>query len=185
MKPVKQNVELRLRDYMASPDGWGREEGRRVHRALLEVIERLPGRRVFRVSLEGVRRTDASFPRESVVELARRFRGHRGFCLVDVYGRDLVDNWDAAATKRDQPLLCWVGKRWQLLGPRPSRGTQDAFELIMATEKCFASEAAKSLGISLTNASTKLKQLLEAGFVLREELISPSGGVEYLYRRIR
>ncbi len=169
---------------MDDQDGWGHEQGRRVHEALLGKLEACPTGQVVRVSLDGVRRTDASFPRESVVELARRYRGQRGFCLVDAADPDIFDNWDAAALKRDQPILCWGGDNWRLLGPEPSRGNKAMFRLVMAGETT-ASSAAQKLGLTLTNASTKLKQLLEGGFVLRREEPAPSGGIEYVYFRIR
>ena len=175
---------LRLRDYMDDQDGWGHEQGHRVFEALLKSLEGLPASRVIRVSLSGVRRTDASFPRESVIELARRFRGERGFCLVDVRDPDLLDNWDAAALKRGQPLVSWWGDNWRLLGPSPSRGNTKTFEYLMATESATASHVAKILTLSLTNASTKLKQLLEGGYLLRSEETAQSGGVEYVYHRI-
>ena len=78
---------------MPEQDGWGHEQGRLVFSRLLKAVEANPETEIFLISLEGVRRTDASFPRESVVELARRYREHRGFCLVGVQDEDLLDNW--------------------------------------------------------------------------------------------
>ncbi len=170
---------------MPEADGWGHAQGRLVFTKLLARVDAHPEARVFRISLDGVRRTDASFPRESVVELARRYRGHRGFCLIDVQDQDLLDNWDAAASKRDQPILAWRGDDCRVLGPRPSRGNDDIFCLLLNEAGATASAAAKKLGIKLNNASTKLKQLLEQGFVLRREEIAASGGVEYTYYVIR
>jgi len=183
---MKENgLLLRLRDFMENSDGWGHEHGQVVHRKLLRALEGTPGRSIVRISLDGVRRTDASFPRESVVELARRYRGQKGFCLIDAADDDLLDNWDAAASKRDQPLIYWKGNKHRVLGPRPGRGNEGVFEFLMNRESTTASEAAGALKLGLTNASSKLKHLLDKGFVLRHEEIAPSGGVEYVYYRIR
>ena len=151
---------------------------------LLKVVEANPETEIFRISLEGVRRTDASFPRESVVELARRYREHRGFCLVGVQDEDLLDNWDAAALKRDQPIIAWKDEKHRILGPQPSRGNKELLELVLSNRSVSASNAAKRLNLKLNNASTKLKQLLEQGFILRNEVAAPSGGVEFTYYRI-
>ena len=179
------DVTLCLRDLMEDQDGWGHEQGRRVHERLLKKMEEYPGKQVFRISLRGVRRTDASFPRESVVELARRFRGEKGFCLVDVGDPDLLDNWESAAIKREHPILRWNDSSWDLLGPAPSRGNRKMFEHVMERSTTTAKAAAQCLNLNLTNASTKLKQLLEGGFVLRREETATSGGVEYVYFAIR
>ena len=74
LRSVKEiYLPLRLRDFMDSSEGWGHEHGQAVHLKLLKAVESNPGKAIVRLSLDGVRRTDASFPRESVVELARRF----------------------------------------------------------------------------------------------------------------
>ena len=186
MAPVNQSVlEFRLRQFMSSPDGWGHSQGREVFSKLLAEVESKPGRQIIRISLAGVRRTDASFPRESVVELARRYRGHKGICLADVEDEDLLENWDAAAFRREQPIMCWSGSDYRILGPKPSSGNVHMLTIVLAEGCLTASKAAASLGLKLTNASTKLKQLLEQGFLLRKDEIAPSGGVEYLYFRIK
>ena len=41
------------------------------------------------------------------------------------------------------------------------------------------------LDLTITNASTKLKQLLEQGYLMRKQEMATSGGVEYLYFPIR
>lgn len=179
-------MEIRLRDHMTRSDGWGHEEGREVFTKLLHTVERNPGKRIFRVSLTGVSRTDASFPRESVMELARRYRGDKGFCLVDVTDVDILDNWAAAAEKKNQPMVVWLSDgSHRLIGPQPSKGNASTFEFALQTPIVRAAEAADALGLKVQNASTKLKQLWEQGFLLRREDVADSGGVEFLYFRIR
>ena len=98
---------LRLRDFLNSPEGWGRDQGREVHRRLIDFVEANPGVTIFRVSLEGVARVDISFASETVVELASRYRRKKGFCFVDLTDTDMRENWDAAASRRNQPLMVW------------------------------------------------------------------------------
>jgi len=178
-------MRIRLRDLMEEDDGWGHEQGQEVHQRLLAEVRKHPAEPDFQVSLEGVRRTDSSFPRESVMEAARRFRGHRGFCLADVVDNDLLDNWDAAASRVEQPLVLWTGEAWRILGPQPSEGTRAALEYALSQPSVTASEVASHLGLQVPNVSNKLKALFASGYLLRSERPAPTGGIEHVYRRIK
>lgn len=176
---------LALREFMGRPEGWGRGQGREVYQHLLRYVEENPGTLLFRVSMKGVQRVDISFASETVVELARRFRGTKGFCLVDVTDSDLIENWDAAAAKRRQPLLVWHGKTAQLIGAKPTQGCQEAFQFALERPQVRAAEfASAKKDVSIANASMKFKQLWEQGFLLRCESAADTGGVEYVYQRI-
>jgi hypothetical protein len=178
-------MNIRLITYMGDSDGWGHVLGRRVYEQLRSLVETHPEELIIRISLEGVERTDISFPRESVVELARSYRGQRGFCLTDVHDQDLLDNWDAAAFRREQPLFVWNnGEFFRLLGPQPSAGLQDMLEYVRSVPVARTSEAAAVLNLKVPNASNKLKQLWQEGYILRREQSATSGGVEYEYLRI-
>jgi len=187
MKSVKQKFAplVRLADLMQHPDGWGRSQGREVFQKLVEIVESRPGVMVFRVSLAGVRRTDISFASETVVELAKRYRGGKGFYLTDITDPDMEENWDAAARKASQPLMVeGEGGRLRVLGNRPSTGNLGAFKFALERSSARATEFAAEADLSITNASTKFKQLWEQGFLLRRENLAPSGGVEFEYFRI-
>jgi hypothetical protein len=176
-------VDLRLREFMEEDEGWGREAGRLTFQRLMSFVEQHAGTLVFRVSLAGVRRIDISFASETIVQLARRYRGEKGFCFIDLVDIDQRENWEAAAQRAKQPLLLWnrQGKP-QILGVEPSQGIADALKFALVKSKTRAAEYAKSSrNVSLTNASTKFKQLWEQGFLLRCEAAAPSGGVEYVY----
>lgn len=176
---------IRLRDFMDEPDGWGRAQGREVHARLLAHVERNPGIAVFRVSLEDVRRVDISFASETIVELARRYRGLKGFCLVDALDTDMVENWEAAAAKKGQPILVWDGERARALGVEPSSGNRDALAFAMSRSPSRAAEFAEGReDMSIANASAKFKQLWQQGFLLRREGSAGSGGTEFIYHRI-
>jgi len=175
---------LPLVDFMDRPEGWGRSQGREVYQRLLGFVEENPGVGVFRISMHGVQRVDISFSSEAIVELARRFRKIKGFCLTDVTDSDLLENIDAACVKKDQPMLVIQDRAQALIGPSPSEGTREALEFAMEHPEVLASELALEKGISLPNASMKLKALWDQGFLMRNEAIADTGGVEYRYRRI-
>jgi hypothetical protein len=185
MKPMNEVVRvLQLRNVMDRGEGWGRDQGREVYQRMLRFVEDNPGVAIFKVSMKGVNRLDISFSSETIVELARRFRSRKGFCLVDLTDRDLIENLDAAAEKKDQPMLVWHGKSADLIGAEPSEGTREAFAFAMSRSECKAAEFATRRGISIANASMKFKQLWEQGFLLRRETAADSGGVEFVYQRI-
>lgn len=175
---------LPFRDFMDRPEGWGRAEGREVYQRLLEFVESSAGTTVFKVSMKGVKRIDMSFSSETIVELARRFRKTKGFCLVDLNDQDMMENLNAAAEKKDQPMLVWRERSAQLIGSDPSEGTREAFEFAMGRPQTRATQFATEKGIGIQNASMKFKQLWEQGFLLRRESTADTGGVEFVYHRI-
>jgi len=176
-------VDLRLREFMEEDEGWGREAGRLTFPRLVSFVEQHAGVLIFRVSLAGVRRIDISFASETIVQLARRYRGDRGFCFIDLIDIDQRENFEAAAQRAKQPLLLWnKNGNPEVLGVEPSQGIADALRFALIRKKARAADYANSSrNVSLTNASTKFKQLWEQGFLLRSETGAPSGGVEYVY----
>lgn len=176
---------IRLRDLMDSAQGWGREQGRQVFQRLIQQVEASPGKSVIEVSLRGVERSDISFASETVVELAKRYRGSKGFCLTHVADADLLENWDSAAAKKAQPLMVWDAADGRVIGPQPSQGNMPAFEYVLGRGSVTASDLASEFDLQITNASMKLKQLWEQGFVLRRQEIAESGGIEFRYLPIR
>jgi len=179
-------IQIRLRDFMQRDDGWGHEDGKRVLDEIMRFLGVHSHSEIVRISIDGVRMTDASFPRESVVELARRYRlEKKGVSLTNFFDEDLLDNWDAAALKKEQPLLVWNDDQYRIIGPLPSVGNKEIFELAMSHQSITASAAAKALDLKIANASMKLRQLEMQGYLLRKEVVSPSGGIEFVYFRIK
>ena len=181
----ENSVTLQLYDFMDTHEGWGRDQGRKVYQRLIDFVETKPGIMIFKVSLKGTTRVDISFASETVMELARRYRGKKGFCFIDLTDRDMLENWEAAAERKGQPIMVWEGKKGRVIGVDPSRGTLDAFKFALERERTRAAEfAASTPAMSIANASTKFKQLWEQGFLLRRENVAESGGVEFTYYRI-
>jgi hypothetical protein len=182
---VLNSETLTLKDFMkGSSQGWGREQGRAIYGDLLTFVENKPGTLVFFVSLSGVERMDISFASESVVELARRFRGSKGFAMTDVADADMLENLEAAAARKHQPLVIRMESNTRVLGMQPSRGNTDAFQFVQSHQTARAAQFAAANNMPIANASMKFKQLWEQGFLLRRESVAESGGVEFVYFRI-
>lgn len=183
MKQTYCNVKLL--DLTKNPDVWGNAKGKEVGTLLQNFIHGHPATDVFKVSFEGIERTDASFSREAVVEIASRFRTKHALTIVDLDDDDLIENLEVAAVKKEQPLFLWQDDSWKLLGPSPTKGNTDLLNYILTVAETTASTAASVLDLKLTNASTKLKQLWESGYIMRREEMAPSGGIEFIYYRIK
>ena len=182
----ENHATIKLCDHMSSPEGWGRTQGREVYGKLIDFVEANSGVTIFQISLEGVRRVDFSFASETLIELARRYSGHKGFYFSAPIDPNMLENLDAAAEKKKQPLMVWNGVDCRIIGMRPSQGTSGALRFALQRETTRAAEFVfANPGVSIANASMKFKQLWEQGFLLRREDISGSGGVEYVYYRIK
>lgn len=176
---------IKLRDLTRTPHPFGNVEGKEVFRKLLDLVDKSPSTVVFGISLKGVEATDASFPRESVISVAKQLRGEKGFYLADLFNRDLIDNWSYAARAKEQPLVIWNKEDFEIIGPELNASTRELVEYVLSKKSVLASQVASDLGLSVPNASTRLKNLVHQGFILRTEDVADTGGIEYRYTAIK
>ncbi|QQN27376.1 MarR family transcriptional regulator [Pseudomonas syringae group genomosp. 3] len=175
---------IKLLDLTGDDHPFGNVQGKATFRMLLDVVEANPHALIFGISLDGIEATDASFPRESVVAVAKLFKGERGFFLKDVKSRDLLDNWRYAAQAKEQPLTVWTNRSFEVIGPELSPSAADLLGCVLSNGSITTARAADLLKISVPNASTKLKKLLDSGYILRAEEAAESGGIEFMYYAI-
>lgn len=182
------NIHLKLADFMpfdpnadGTIDGWGVEDGEHVARELAQYIASKTEADTFEISLAGVRRIDASFPREAFLRLALEHVGKKGFYVTNVANEVLLDNIRAGADKLNFPIHAECNGKWELLGPKPKRTQVSLYEYVMNNGWIAASEVAEALDLKINNASNKLKELVSSGLLMRKEGIAESGGVEFYY----
>lgn len=182
----EKSVTCRLLSLMDTNEGWGRNQGREVYQSLIAFVERNPTAAVIQISLADIKKMDMSFASETIVELARRYRGSRGICLIDAMNPDMVENIGAAAERKEQPLFVYGGEQPHIVGLQPSKGLVGALDFALTRPKTRATEFASAQdGVSIQNASMKFKQLWQQGFLLRREDVAESGGVEFSYHPIQ
>jgi hypothetical protein len=181
----RNSLIMKLLDFTSSASPFGNVEGKAVFRKLVDFIDANPHAKVIGISLDGIESTDASFPRESVIAVAKHYRGERGIFLTDLNDRDLIDNWTYAARAKDQPMVIWNADTFELIGPEINPSTRTLVDYVLDKRAVLASQAAADLGLSVQNASTRLKGLVAAGYFLRAEEAAGSGGIEFKYRAIR
>ncbi|MBE2164535.1 winged helix-turn-helix transcriptional regulator [Acinetobacter oleivorans] len=185
---MNENIHvMKLIDYCSgNPMPFGNQKGRDVFPQLKAIIDSAPAQRIFEISFDGIEFTDSSFARESVLLLAKMYRGNKGLYLshFDPKNVDMLDNWDYAAEKVEQPILVKMGEEARLLGNRLSSSNQEVFDLVMKTKEITTNKVAAQLNLSVPNASTKLKKLVDEGYILRVEEVAESGGIEFIYKSI-
>jgi len=183
---MKQNsMVINLREFTSGDHPFGNVQGRQTYNKLAEFIDANPSQAVFGISLNEIVATDASFPRESIIAIAKQYRGEKGFFLEGIKSRDLIDNWNYAARAKEQPLVIWSEEGFELIGPEVSSSTKALLEYIFANLSVTTSRVASDLHITVQNASTQLKKLVNLGFIMRSEEIAESGGLEYIYNAIK
>ncbi|WP_114972232.1 winged helix-turn-helix domain-containing protein [Rhodoferax ferrireducens] len=181
----QKSVIIKLRTLTKNARPFGNSEGKDVFRALMDFVEQNVTVHVFGVSLDGIEATDASFPRESVISVAKQLRGEKGFYLADLTNRDLIDNWNYAAQAKEQPLVIWSNGSFEIIGPVLSKSTRELVEYVLVKGPALATQVANDLGLSVPNASTRLKNLVLDGYIRRTEDVAESGGIEYKYSAIK
>lgn len=181
----QKSTIVKLRVFTKSAHPFGNNEGKEVFRKLMEFVEQHTSTEVFGISLDGIEATDASFPRESVISVAKQLRGEKGFYLADLSNRDLIDNWSYAARAKEQPLVIWTGSDFEIIGPELNKSTRELVEYVLTKGTVLASQVASDLGLSVPNASTRLKNLVLQGYIRRTEDVAESGGIEYRYTAIK
>lgn len=181
----QKSIVVRLLDFTEGNRPFGNKQGKAVFRQLADLVESQPEVRVFGVSLLGIEATDASFPRESVISLAKQLRGERGIYLTDIQNRDLIDNWNYAALAKEQPVVIWNGPDFEVIGAEMNQATKTLVEYVLQKGEVTTSQVAADLGLSVQNASTRLKNLVLQGYFLRVEEVADSGGIEFKYLAIK
>ena len=131
---MNERIIIKLLDIVGDDIAIGNEEGREAFQALSRIVNKNPEQTVFEISLDGISATDASFPRESVVNLAKSLRGEKAFFLSNFKNKDLIDNWSYGADAKDQPLLILDDGKQLWIGPRVKSATKKLLDFIYNQE---------------------------------------------------
>lgn len=180
-----KNIIIKLSNLIVGDTAFGNEEGRNVYQKLSKELDSYPDKNIFGISIKGIRATDASFPRESVISLIKSKRGEKGFYLLDFCSKDLMDNWNYAAKAKDQPIIVLTDGGYEVIGPDLNKGAKDLLDFIMKEGVVTTAKVAEAFDISVQNASAKLKKLHLQGLMLGVKDVAESGGLEFVYKAIK
>lgn len=98
--------------------------------------------------------------------------------------QDIIDNIDYIAQVLKQPIAIKLDQGIQILGPRLTKANLEILELILEQKKVTTALVANAFDISVPNASSKLKKLVDDGYILRFEETAETGGIEFIYQSI-
>ena len=175
---------IKLLDITKDDHPNGNVKGKEVFAELLKVIESHLSIDTFGISLKGIVATDASFPRESVMAIAKHFSGEKFIYLTDLEDDDLIDNWTYGSIAKDQPITLWDGNNVSFIGPDMSKSVKELINYLLVKKKVTTSQLSNDLDITIHNASTRLKNVFKLGYVKRIEEVAESGGKEFIYQLI-
>lgn len=181
----QKNPIIHLLDLTGDDSPYGNDQGQAIHAKLKKELNKYPYAKIIGISLKGIKRTDSSFPRESVISLAKEKREEIGFYLKDFANNDMIDNWHYAANAKDQPLIVILGKEFKVIGPELSADTLKIFAFVMSEERVTTSMVAEKFNLSAPNASGKLKKLLKQGLLIGSKETAETGGLEYVFSAIK
>jgi hypothetical protein len=180
----EKSFRVPLAEYLHK-EAWGIEHGR----AAMERMEKLLRDRtekIINLELRGVVRMDSSCSREAIANLIRRHRGERCFFLSGAPDKSMRENMDAAFARQEMTVLLRAGDDFELLGhplrPHLLQTLEVVEELGCATARQVC-DAIKEL--ALTAGNNRLKDLCDAGLILRVDGTAPSGGKEFNYLAVR
>lgn len=177
---------LKLIDFTGGNDHpFGNKQGQETFKQLKEYIDTKLHSKVSEISLNGIKATDASFPRESVVSIIKQLKGEKSFFITDFDSKDLLDNWDYAAKAKKQLIIIWFDGELRTIGPELNSSTEELLKFVYDKRSVTTANVAKGLDLSVQNASTRLKKLVSEGLILREEESAASGGKEFVYKSLR
>lgn len=162
----------------------GTRLGQETYKRLSKLVEDNPTERFFQFSAKNIQVTDATFARETLLQLASVHRGRKGIMLVDIDDRDQLDNWSYAADNKGQPLMAWNGKKSEVLGNQTTPAAGEILKLVFRHGSVTTSQIAQALNISVPNASTQMNRLQTQGYLVRTERVAASGGIEFVYHAI-
>ena len=177
-------ITMRLRDFTKNDHPFGNKQGRETLSLLSDYVDDNPSD-IYEISIEGIEATDASFPRESVISLAKLCKGEKGFYLSGSFTKDLLDNWHYAAIAKEQPLILKTDDGYSVIGPVLSKGAKELLDFIMREGEVTTSKVVQKFGGSAQNASAKLKKLYATGLILGSKAVAESGGLEFVYKAIK
>jgi hypothetical protein len=175
---------MRLRDFTKDDHPFGNKQGRETLSLLSDYMDEHPAE-IYEISMDGIAATDASFPRESVISLAKLSKGQTGFYLTGSFTKDLLDNWHYAAVAKEQPLIVKTNDGYSVIGPTLNQGAKELLDFIMQEGEVTTSKVVQKFGGSAQNSSAKLKKLYATGLILGSKAVAESGGLEFVYKAIK
>ena len=158
-----------------------REEGARVREILWQALESLsPGEKLV-VDLAGLEVLSGSFADEALASLLSELRDGElpdRYLLIRADDEELLEDLSERLSRRGLALLALVRDGYRVLGKLPPY-LAEALEQVIEQGRLTSLELARLLGISVQNASVRLRELAKLRLIRMVQESRPVGGVQY------
>lgn len=170
----------------AGKDAWSIEHGRTSF-AKLDAILRDRSETIVNLDLSGIQRFDSSCAREIITNVVRKYAGLRWIFLSGVANDSVRENVDTAMFKSEVSILLRPSKStYAILGVELKEHLKATFDVVEKRGPTTSKEVAAQLkNLALPACINRLKDLVDAGLVMRVEGAAESGGREFLYVPLR
>jgi len=153
-----------------------------LRNSITSLLATLQDSETLEISLEGVEALTISFADEFVAKLAleRRFGSTDTFFLLSNSTEEVLETIEIALERRSLFVAHRASNGDLRLIAAPAH-LKSTFQLAIEMREFTARQLADRLEIKLPAANNRIKQLAEAGVVIRRRQIPLHGGREYLY----
>lgn len=164
---------------------WGIDQGRLAFGKADAMLRNRP-EAIVNLDMAGVERLDSSCARELIANLLRKHAGVRWFFLTGIASESVKENVDAAMFKSELSILFRPSKQSHVvLGLPLKEHLKATLDVVEKRGVATSKEVAAQLKIALPACINRLKDLVDAGLVMRVEGAAESGGREYLHVALR
>jgi hypothetical protein len=180
---TKKAFTVSMLDFLGK-EPWGLEKGRDVMERLEKMLrDREP---IVNLNLRGVERIDSSCSREALVNLVRRQRGERWFFLTGIANESVRENLEAAFERQKMSIIFRIGDEYEVVGSQVSEPLTQALRVVEKLGTATAKQVCGAIkGLMLPACNNRLRDLCDAGLLLRSEGTAPSGGKEFMYTAVK
>lgn len=167
--------------------GYGTEVGRE---AFTRMDARLRDRHepVVEFDLHGVTMLDASCAREAIGNIIKKYREQRVFFVAGDLSESVQENFELALAKLGLSVLHRPSRGgYQVLGVKLKDHLRETLDVVEKRGKTTAKEVAARIGggMSLPATNNRLRDLTDAGLLIKMDGTAESGGKEFLYAPVR
>jgi hypothetical protein len=166
-----------------TPQPAGVEKGRAD---LAAILRELGAGEVVALDMRGIRLVDSSWAREVIGTLVAEEPRGSVFYLDGVEFPVVAENVDAALFRGGHAILARTADgSHQVLGRPPSAEALEVLKVIERDREVTARSVCSAIGgLASTACNNRLKDLLSARLVVRQESNLPGGGREFMYRAL-
>lgn len=180
----EKSFRIPLVEYVGK-EAWSLETGQKAMEKIEKTL-RPRSEKIIDIDLRGIQRMDSSCSREAIANLIRRHRGERCFFLSGDPDQSLRENMESAFARQELTVLLRSKSGFELLGHPLRPHLLQTLEVVEELGTATARQVCDAINeLALTACNNRLKDLCDAGLLLRLDGAAASGGKEFVYVAVR